>query len=178
MTLRRGRGAALAGLLVALVACGAPSHQHGGEPVPVLHTTSEVAAWLQARTGGCTEPRTATPEQLAEFLGPQRAALHVPFVAEWATCAVPPYERLGLLVFRPDGAADLQRSWLQALADGSITDDPDLAFGDGFALTGYLGLEHLGLRHLRCTPPDPTDVDPVPAETPGCRYTPIRHHDR
>ena len=102
-------------------------------------------------------------EEFAEFVGPVRAKVYVPFVAEWGTCAKPPYERLGLVVLRPGAVQAIGDAWRAALGRGEVRGDPDLAFGDDFALTGSIGMENLGLRQLRCS-----------ATT--CEFAPVQHH--
>jgi hypothetical protein len=138
---------------------------------PTTGSAAEVGAWVRARTGECVDPKAATIEQFADFVGPLRAKLYAPYVAEWATCSVSPYEKLGLVVFRPDRMAAFQESWKASVAAGEVRGDPDFAFGKGFALSATTGLERLGLRYLRCTPVDGTALSPEPAEAPGCVYT-------
>jgi hypothetical protein len=137
---------------------------------PGTGSAADVGAWVEARTGECTSPRAASLEEFAEFVGPLRAKLYAPYVAEWATCSVAPYEKLGLVVFRPERLVEFQSAWKASLAAGEVSGDPDFAFGDGFALSATTGLERLGLRYLRCTPVDSTALSPEPAEVEGCVY--------
>lgn len=116
-----------------------------------------IAAWLNQLTGECTDVRKG--EDFAAFAGPVRARVYGPYIAEWGTCVKPPYERLGLLVLRPG----LEEGWRAALAQGEVRGDPDLVFGDGFAITGSTGMEHLGLKRLECTPT-------------ACSFIEIKHH--
>jgi len=116
-----------------------------------------IASWLNEVTGECTEVRKG--EDFAAFAGPVRSKVYGPFITDWATCVKPPYERLGLLVLRPG----LAEAWHEALARGEVRGDPDLVFGDGFALTGSDGMEYLGLRRLECTPA-------------ACSFVEIKHH--
>lgn len=116
-----------------------------------------VAAWLHGMTGECGEVRR--DEDFTAFAGPVRSKVYSPFIAEWGTCEKPPYERLGLLVLRPG----LDEAWRAAMARGEVRGDPDLVFGDGFALTGSTGMEHLGLKRLECTPT-------------ACSLMEIKHH--
>lgn len=116
-----------------------------------------IAAWLNQVSGDCTEVRKGG--DFAAFAGPVRAKVYGPYIAEWGTCAKPPYEQLGLLVLRPG----LDEAWRGALARGEVRGDPDLVFGDGFAITGSTGMEHLGLNRLECTPA-------------ACSLIPIKHH--
>lgn len=164
-------GVATALFAVAVAACASGDAK-------TFESADQVGAWVESRTGECDTPRRGTIEEFAEFVGPLRAKLYAPFVAEWATCAKAPYEKLGLVVFKQGGLAALQESWKSALASGEIPDDPDFGFGAGFALTGSIGMENLGLRHLRCTPVETTDIAPVPADAPGCFYTAMsdQHH--
>lgn len=116
-----------------------------------------IAAWLEKLTGECAEVRR--DNDFTAFVGSARANVYAPFVAEWGTCVKQPYERLGLLVLRPG----LDEAWRNAVARGEVRGDPDLAFGDGFALTGSIGMEHLGLKRLECTPT-------------ACSFMEITHH--
>ncbi|MEU7476877.1 hypothetical protein AB0A63_12905 [Lentzea sp. NPDC042327] len=128
------------------------------EPTPDLSKGVDgIAAWLNRLTDECTTVRREA--DFAEFAGPVRAKVYAPFIAEWGTCSKEPYERLGLLVLRPG----LEEAWRAALANGEVRGDPDLAFGDGFALTGSEGMEYLGLNRLECTPT-------------ACSLVPIKHH--
>ncbi len=128
------------------------------EPVPDLtRGVDGVAAWLHQLTGECGEVKK--DNDFTAFTGPVRSKVYEPFVAEWGTCAKQPYQRLGLLVLKPG----LEQAWLTAVANGEVRGDPDLVFGDGFALTGSIGMEHLGLRRLECSPT-------------ACLFTEIRHH--
>ncbi|GAB2816599.1 hypothetical protein [Lentzea nigeriaca] len=116
-----------------------------------------IAAWLNQVSGGCTDVRKGG--DFTAFAGPVRAKVYEPFIAEWGTCTKPPYEQLGLLVLRPG----LDEAWRKALVSGEVRGDPDLVFGDGFAITGSTGMEHLGLKRLECTPA-------------ACSLTEIKHH--
>lgn len=128
------------------------------EPAPdPARGVDGVAAWLHDLTGECGEVRKG--EDFTAFAGPVRAKVYSPYIAEWGTCVKPPYERLGLLVLRPG----LEQGWREALARGEVRGDPDLVFGDGFALTGSTGMEHLGLKRLECTPA-------------ACSFVEIKHH--
>ncbi|WP_090064669.1 hypothetical protein [Lentzea flaviverrucosa] len=128
------------------------------EPSPDLSRGVDgVAAWLHDLTDECTNVRR--DDDFAGFAGPVRSKVYAPFIAEWGTCAKAPYERLGLMVLRPG----LEQAWRTALANGEVRGDPDLAFGDGFALTGSIGMEYLGLKRLECTPT-------------ACSLREIKHH--
>ncbi|MFC3897856.1 hypothetical protein ACFOWZ_40870 [Lentzea rhizosphaerae] len=116
-----------------------------------------IAAWLNDVTGECTDVRKG--EDFAAFAGSVRAKVYGPYIAEWGTCVKPPYERLGLLVLRPG----LEEAWRAALVRGEVRGDPDLVFGEGFAITGSTGMEHLGLKRLECTPT-------------ACSLIAIKHH--
>ena len=178
------RCAALVALLVGSVACSSAatgSTGLGSDALgPPLATPSEVAEWVREKTGECDEVTPRTMREFTEFVGPLRAKLYEPYVAEWATCKAGPYERLGLVVFQREELADFQRSWKGALASGEVSDNPDFGFGNGFALSGTLGLEVLGMHELRCTPVPPGDQvgHTLPAEAEGCVYTqkPGHHH--
>ena len=185
-----GRCAALVALLVGSVACTSaatdPSGLVGSNGLganalgPPLATSSEVGKWVREKTGECDEVVPRTMDEFTEFVGPLRAKLYAPYVAEWATCEAGPYERLGLVVFQREKLTDFQRSWQGAMSAGEVSDNPDFGFGNGFALSGTLGLELLGLHELRCTPVEPgADVGhTLPAEAEGCTYVqkPGHHH--
>lgn len=128
------------------------------EPAPDLtRGVDGIAAWLNDLTGECAEVRH--DNDFTAFAGPVRAKVYEPFVAEWGTCTKEPYQRLGLIVLRPG----IEEAWRKALVSGEVRGDPDLAFGEGFALTGWFGMEHLGLRRLECTPD-------------RCSFVHIEHH--
>jgi hypothetical protein len=128
------------------------------EPTPDLSRGVDgIADWLHRLTDECATVRHG--EDFTAFAGPVRAKVYAPYIAEWGTCSKAPYERLGLLVLRPG----LEQAWRTALAKGEVRGDPDLAFGDGFALTGSEGMEYLGLNRLECTPT-------------ACSLMPIKHH--
>lgn len=179
-----GRCAALVALLVGSVACSSAATGSTGLAAnglgPPLATSSEVAEWVREKTGECDDVTPRTMEEFAEFVGPLRAKLYAPYVAEWSTCKAGPYERLGLVVFQREELADFQRAWQAAVTSGEVSDSPDFRFGNGFALSGTLGLEVLALHELRCTPVRPgEDVGhTVAAEADGCVYTqaPGHHH--
>ncbi len=137
---------------------------------PGTGSASDVGNWVRAKTGECTSPQPRSVAEFADFVGPLRAKLYAPFVEEWATCSVAPYEKLGLVKFQAGRMKDFQESWKAALASGEVTDDPDFAFGDGFALSATTGLERLGLRYLHCKPVDATPKSLEPAEAEGCVY--------
>jgi hypothetical protein len=167
---RLGVTLVIAALVAGSAACAAD---------PGTGSATEVGAWVHTRTGECSSPRAASLEEFEEFVGPLRAELYAPFVEEWATCAVAPYEKLGLVVFQSGRMREFQESWKAALASGKVTDNPDFAFGDGFAVSATTGLERLGLRYLHCKPVDPTALAPEPAEAAGCVYTAMvegHHH--
>ncbi|MEU0877225.1 hypothetical protein ABZ345_01400 [Lentzea sp. NPDC005914] len=128
------------------------------EPTPDLTKGVDgIAAWLHELTGECADVRKG--EDFTAFVGPVRADVYLPSVVEWGTCRKQPYEQLGLIVLRPG----IEEAWRNALARGEVRGDPDLAFGDGFALTGSIGMEHLGLKRLECTPG-------------SCSFVQIEHH--
>jgi hypothetical protein len=156
-------------MVVGLAACSAVN--------PASGSAVDVGRWVEARTGECSAPRVGSLEEFASFVGPLRAKLYAPFVSEWATCAVAPYEKLGLVVIRPSRMKEFMESWKASLAAGEVRGDPDFAFGDGFALSATTGLERLGLRYLRCTPVDASALSPEPAGVEGCFYTGMARHD-
>lgn len=148
--------ALIALLVVVSVACALLVAR--AEPTPDLaRGVDGIAAWLNDLTGECSEVRR--DDDFTSFAGPVRSKVYEPFVAEWGTCTKQPYQRLGLIVLRPG----IEQAWLRSVASGEVRGDPDLAFGDGFALTGSIGMEHLGLRRLECTPN-------------ACSYVQIQHH--
>lgn len=179
-----GRCAALVALLVGSVACSSAATGSAGLGAnalgPPLATSAEVGKWVEEKTGQCDEVVPRSMEEFAEFVGPLRAKLYAPYVAEWSTCEAGPYERLGLVVFQRDKLGDFQRSWQGAISSGEVSDNPDFSFGNGFALSGALGLELLGLHELRCTPVGPGEEveHTLPAEAEGCTYVqkPGHHH--
>ncbi|MFI9009265.1 hypothetical protein ACIGNX_18755 [Actinosynnema sp. NPDC053489] len=179
-----GRCAALVALLVGSVACSSaatgPTGLGSNALGPPLGTSAEVGQWVREKTGQCDEVVPRTMAEFADFVGPLRAKLYAPYVAEWSTCSAGPYERLGLVVFQRDKLADFQRSWQGALSAGEVADNPDFGFGNGFALSGTLGLELLGLHELRCTPVGAGEEvgHTLPAEAQGCTYVqqPGHHH--
>jgi hypothetical protein len=144
-------------------------------PAGPFTTLDEVVRWTRDASGGqCADARTATTPELASNLGADRARLYEPFVAAWATCAVPPFAKVGLVLVKPDGVRELQEAWKAGLADGTPAENPDFAFGDGFAITSEeLGAGELGLRHLWCEPVGGTDAAPDPAGVEaGCSHRP------
>lgn len=148
--------ALIALLVVGSVACALLVAR--AEPTPDLaRGVDGIAAWLNDLTGECSKVRKG--DDFTSFAGPARAKVYEPFVAEWGTCTKEPYQRLGLIVLRPG----IDQAWRAALASGEVRGDPDLAFGDGFALTGSIGMEHLGLKRLECTPG-------------ACSFVQIQHH--
>ncbi|GAB3451349.1 hypothetical protein [Actinophytocola sediminis] len=145
-----------------------------GQPVT---TMTDLATWVRDTTGECADLAPADADALADYLGPVRVTWYEPFVAEWATCGIAPYDRLGLVLFKPGQQRALQEFWTRALATGELTDNPDWAFGNGFAITaGPLGIERLGLHYLWCTPVDDPDAHTVPADVDGCVYAAPQHH--
>lgn len=148
--------AILALLVVGSVACALLVARAESTP-DLTRGVDGIAAWLNDLTGECAEVQPG--EDFTAFAGPVRAKVYEPFVAEWGTCTKQPYQRLGLIVLRPG----LEQAWPKAVASGAVRGDPDLAFGDGFALTGSIGMEHLGLRRLECTPD-------------ACSFVQIEHH--
>jgi len=180
----RGIVVALIGFTL-LAACAGPD-PHAGHtstavpppPAGPFRTLDEVVRWTRAASGRCADARPATMAEFTSYLGADRAKLYEPFVAEWATCAVPPFTKVGLVLFKPDGVRELQEFWRSGLADGSLTENPDFSFGDGFALTSEeLGTGELGLRHLWCKPVEGTHAEQVPAGVDGCVFaTTAGHH--
>jgi len=142
---------------------------------PASGSAVDVGRWVSARTGECESPRVGTLEEFAAFVGPLRAKLYAPYVSEWATCAVAPYEKLGLVVIRPSRMKDFEEGWKASLEAGEVRGDPDFGFGEGFAVSATTGLERLGLRYLRCTPGGEA-LSPEPAEVEGCYYSEMPRH--
>jgi hypothetical protein len=136
-----------------------------------VETMDDLASWVRAVTGECADVTAAGEDELADYLGPTRVSWYGPFVAEWATCRIEPYDKLGLVLFEPGQQRALQEFWLRGLESGEIADNPDWAFGNGFAVTaGPLGTERLGLHYLWCEPVEGTDAHTIPADVEGCRY--------
>jgi hypothetical protein len=139
-----------------------------GQPVESM---DELASWVRAVTGECDEVTSANEEELADYLGPTRVAWYGPFVSEWATCRIEPYDKLGLVLFEPGRQRALQEFWMRGLRSGEIADNPDWAFGNGFAVTaGPLGTDRLGLHYLWCEPVEVAPAHAVPADVDGCTY--------
>ncbi|OLF19016.1 hypothetical protein [Actinophytocola xanthii] len=162
------------------------SHQHSPEDDPNLapagdsgtpalgqpvETMAELSTWVREVTGECHPVNAASRAELVEYLGPVRGEWYAPFVAQWATCGIEPFDELGLVLFEPGQQRALQEFWRRGLAEGRIADNPDWAFGNGFAITaGTLGTERLGLRYLWCEPVAATKARTVPADVEGCVY--------
>ncbi|MCT2586383.1 hypothetical protein [Actinophytocola gossypii] len=139
-----------------------------GQPVESM---DELTAWVREVTGECADPAEADAAELADYLGPTRVEWYGPFVAEWATCGIEPHDRLGLVLFEPGQQRALQEFWLRGLESGELAENPDWAFGNGFAVTaGPLGTQRLGLHYLWCEPVDLPDAHTVPADVEGCVY--------
>ena len=185
----RAMAAALTGL--ALLAACTPfdptADPHAGHhpttsrviaPAGPFSTLEDVVKWTQDASGGqCADARTATMPEFTAYLGADRAKLYEPFVESWATCAVPPFQKVGLVLFKPDGVRGLQEFWKAGLAGGTLTENPDFSFGQGFAITSEeLGTDELGLRHLWCKPVDGTDAVQEPAGVDGCVFAKTEGH--
>lgn len=152
---------------------GLPPPGMSGTPAlgRLLQSTAELSDWVRDTTGECAEVSPADMDDLADYLGPTRVEWYRPFVAEWATCRIAPYDKLGLVVFKPGQQQALQEFWLRGLRSGEIGDNPDWAFGNGFAITaGPLGTERLGLHYLWCEPVEGTDAHIIPGDVEGCVY--------
>lgn len=160
---------------------GGDHHPAGPTGTPALGrpftSMDDLSAWVADTTGECADLAPASAADLADYLGPVRVRWYEPFVAEWATCGIAPYDRLGLVLFEPGQQRALQEFWARGLASGELTDNPDWAFGNGFAVTaGPLGVERLGLRYLWCEPVDDPDAHTLPADVDGCVYAAPDHH--
>jgi hypothetical protein len=137
----------------------------------LLDDMNKLSSWVRDRTGECTDVAEADDDELADYLGPTRVTWYGPFVGEWATCEIQPYSKLGLVLFEPGQQRALQEFWLRGLASGEISDNPDWAFGNGFAVTaGPLGIERLGLHYLWCEPVGVEPTHTIPADVEGCTY--------
>jgi hypothetical protein len=141
-----------------------------GQPIK---TMDELSAWVRDMTGECHDVTKADDTELADYLGPTRVTWYGPFVAEWATCGIAPYDKLGLVLFGPGQQRALQEFWQRGLASGQMADNPDWAFGNGFAVTaGPLGIDRLGLHYLTCEPTETSGEEhTVPADIEGCVYS-------
>jgi hypothetical protein len=136
-----------------------------------VETMDELTSLVRDVTGECADAAAASDEELAEYLGPTRVSWYGPFVAEWATCRIAPHDKLGLVLFEPGQQRALQEFWLTGLASGEIADNPDWAFGNGFAVTaGPVGRDRLGLHFLWCEPVEGVKAHIVPADVEGCVY--------
>jgi hypothetical protein len=139
-----------------------------GQPIGSM---AQLSKWVRGVTGECADLTESGKDELADYLGPTRVTWYGPFVAEWATCRIQPHDKLGLVLFEPGQQRALQEFWLRGLESGEITDNPDWAFGNGFAVTaGPLGIERLGLYYLRCEPVEGATGRTVPADVAGCLY--------
>ncbi|MFD8497175.1 hypothetical protein [Amycolatopsis sp. NPDC059657] len=169
----------LPAILLTLTACSAdPPPPHGSAALsPPMASTTTLAAWVGERTGACRDVTTPSREDFARFIGPQWTTLYQPFVAEWATCSVPPnFPKVGLLVFRDGRFPEFQAHWREAMASGRVNDGPAFGFGNGFAVTqGFLATSRLGLYYLRCHYDDP-QVHRIPADVEGCVFANPEHH--
>ncbi|MGX7828648.1 hypothetical protein ACTG9Q_26490 [Actinokineospora sp. 24-640] len=191
MVTSRVRAAAVAAVVAAgLSACGGSTGHHDdpmlipagergaaalGQPISDLEA---LIRWVGKATDECDDAEPATERELAEYLGPTRFPWYESYVGEWATCGVEPYDKIGLVVFAPDAQVAFQKSWVAALGDGQDRNNPDWAFGNGFAITaGPLGVERLGLRYLMCTPEDIPAAVTVPSDVEGCVFAAFHHHE-
>jgi hypothetical protein len=146
-----------------------------GQPMADL---DRVVSWVQKVTDECDDASPATSEQLAEYLGPQRFEWYSEYVAQWATCKVAPYDKIGLVVFEPQAQKALQEAWIAALKAGEERSDPDWAFGNGFAVTaGALGVEEMGLRYLMCEKGEIPGAEVVASDVEGCVFAAFDHHE-
>ncbi|MCP2330406.1 MULTISPECIES: hypothetical protein [Actinoalloteichus] len=140
-------------------------------------TALELASWVAEETGECADPTPASEEEFRDFVGPLLIGLYEPYVAEWATCAVPPHDKLGLVIFDPDRFTEFQESWRDAVEEGEVRGNPDWSFGNGFAVTsGPTGAEEMGLHYLWCAPVDIEDAHLIPADAEGCDFAHHGHH--
>ncbi|MCP2164434.1 hypothetical protein [Goodfellowiella coeruleoviolacea] len=136
----------------------------------------ELWKWVQDSTGECADARPASRQELADYLGPTRISWYDPYVAEWAVCGVAPYDRLGLVLFKPDQQRALEEFWKRGVDSGELQDNSDWAFGNGFAVTaGPLGVEELGLHYLWCEPVDDPQAHRIPADVAGCDFAMPQH---
>lgn len=164
-----------AALAVAGCSSPAPLADHGAAAITQPITTmSDLVDWMQDKTDSCADAKPATREEFTQFVGPELAGLYEPFVAEWATCSVPPsYPKVGLVLFKDLPA--FQQSWRDAMTAGKVNDGPAFSFGNGFAVTpGFLGVSKLGLYYLRCHYHDP-QVRQVAADVTGCVFANPEH---
>jgi hypothetical protein len=164
--------------LLVLAGCSStpePLADHGAAAItqPITRV-SELIEWVQDKTDSCEDAKPATREEFTQFVGPQLVSLYEPFMAEWATCSVPPsYPKVGLVVFKDLQA--FQQSWRDAKTSGRVSDGPAFSFGNGFAITsGFLGVSKLGLYYLRCDYHDP-QVHQVASDVDGCVFANPEH---
>ncbi|GAA4422111.1 hypothetical protein GCM10023148_23290 [Actinokineospora soli] len=158
-----------------LIPAGSTGAAALSQPVTELDS---LVRWVEKTTDECGDAEPATEEDLAEYLGPTRFPWYAEYVGSWATCAVRPYDKIGLVVFAPGAQAAFQRSWAAALKQGEARSNPDWAFGNGFAVTaGPLGVERLGLRYLMCEPGELPATGTVPSDVDGCVFAAVGHHE-
>ncbi|MGW0522626.1 hypothetical protein [Crossiella sp. NPDC003009] len=188
--------ALLAGLLL-VAACGGQPDQspnaHGAHGVPTsaaggpragsaalgeaMPSMTALIDWMKQKTGACADAKTVSKAELPGYLGEVRALRYEPFIAEWATCAVPEHAKIGLVLLKPDKIKSMQEFWLRGLREGAITENPDFGFGNGFAVTSAeFGSEKLGLRHLWCKPMAGVQADTFPADAEGCVFAALPGH--
>jgi hypothetical protein len=166
-------------VLMVVAACSAPPpplSDHGsGALTQPISTMNDLVDWMRQQTDACDDLSPASRDEFARFVGPQLAELYEPFVAEWATCSVPPFPKVGLVLFQNDQFKAFQTSWRDAMAAGRVSDGPPFGFGNGFAVTqGFLGTSRLGLYYLRCYYDDPR-VHQVQADVEHCVFANPEH---
>lgn len=180
-------------LVAALAGCGGDAGHHDPAKDPNLipagdtgaaalgqpfDSAEDVAEWVGWVTEECEDPVSADMGQLAEYLGPVRFPLYEPYVAEWVTCAVQPYDKFGVVMFKPGQMQAFQAAWREHMRAGRISDNPDWAFGNGFGVTaGPLGMERLGLHFLWCTPVEGVpNAHVIKSDVEGCQFVLIGGH--
>jgi len=143
-------------------------------PAGPITSLAELITFVQDGTGSCADATTASTAEFADFIGPMLLDLYEPFVAEWATCSIPSFPKLGLILFKPGMQKDFEISWKRALDSGRVTGDPVFSFGDGYAVTS-LAVYQLGLYRLSCNDSNPAEGR-IPAHTDGCYFVSSEHH--
>lgn len=137
-----------------------------------MSSMNELIGWMRTKTGECKDAKVGAQTDLGAHLGQARARRYEPFIAEWATCAVPEHPRLGLMLLKPDKIKELQQLWQRTLRENAYQESPDLSFGNGFAITSArFGVAKLGLRYLWCKPVEGLHADSFPADAEGCVFT-------
>ncbi|WP_412541388.1 hypothetical protein R8Z50_01910 [Longispora sp. K20-0274] len=150
-----------AGTATGMAALGAPAR-----------TVADAVAFVQARTGGCKDPKNRDLRPIDIYEEQDWAAALDPFFLGHARCYVNG-DTVDVLVFQPDGMVGFQKAYAARVkATGAPFDRPDpVAYGPGFIIDAHpTTLAALGALYLRCVPGD-TLAARAPSEVDGCAYS-------